>query len=93
MADRQPAEHRPPPWCERLTQARSLSTFGPMPRTALKSTEKSALKFSAINAILLLAGLLTIGAGYVLLARGSTVAAPLLLVLGYAVLVPLGIIL
>ena len=31
--------------------------------------------------------------GYVLLARGSTVAAPLLLVLGYALLVPLGIIL
>ena len=70
--------------------------ISPMPRTATKATvnaEKSALKFSAINAILLLAGLLAIGAGYVLLARGSTVAAPLLLVLGYAVLVPLGIIL
>lgn len=55
--------------------------------------QKAALKFSAINAILLLAGLAAIIFGYVLLARGSTVAAPLLLVLGYAVLVPLGIIL
>jgi hypothetical protein len=30
--------------------------------------------------------------GFVLLSGGSTVAAPLLLVLGYAVLIPLGII-
>ncbi|HSJ05655.1 MAG TPA: hypothetical protein VK936_03065 [Longimicrobiales bacterium] len=51
------------------------------------------MKFSAINAILLLLGLAAIIGGYVLLAGGSTVAAPLLLVLGYAVLIPLGIIL
>jgi hypothetical protein len=53
----------------------------------------ASLKFSAINAILLLLGLAAIVGGYVLLAGGSTVAAPLLLVLGYAVLIPLGIIL
>lgn len=41
-----------------------------------------------LNIGLLGAGLLSIAAGYVLLSRGSTVAAPLLLVLGYAVLVP-----
>lgn len=67
-----------------------------MARTAPKAApaaEKTSLKFSAINAVLLVAGLLAIAAGYVLLAQGSTVAAPLLLVLGYAVLVPLGIIL
>jgi hypothetical protein len=46
-----------------------------------------------INAIFLVAGLAAIVLGYVLLSGGSTVAAPLLLVLGYAVLVPLGIIL
>ncbi len=62
-------------------------------RTNPQAAEKAALKFSAINAILLLAGLVAIVIGYVLLAGGSTVAAPLLLVLGYAVLVPLGIIL
>lgn len=44
-----------------------------------------------INVVLLVAGLLAIGVGYVTLSRGSTVAAPLLLVLGYAVLVPAGL--
>ena len=54
---------------------------------------QGALRFSARNGIVLLLGILSILAGYVLLADGSTVAAPLLLVLGYAVLLPLGIIL
>lgn len=53
----------------------------------------ASLKFSAINGVLLVLGLVAITAGYMLLARGSTVGAPLLLVLGYAVLVPLAIIL
>ena len=53
----------------------------------------ASLKFSPINGVLLLLGLAAITAGYVLLGRGSTVGAPLLLVLGYAVLVPLAIIL
>ncbi|MDR0786427.1 MAG: hypothetical protein LBG44_00930 [Gemmatimonadota bacterium] len=44
------------------------------------------------NWILLGAGLLTVVLGYVLLSGGSRVAAPLLLVLGYLVLIPLGII-
>jgi hypothetical protein len=54
---------------------------------------RSSLRFSAINAILLAAGVGAIAMGYVLLSAGSTVGAPLLLVLGYAVLIPLGIIL
>ena len=54
---------------------------------------KPSLQFSPINGILLLAGLGAIVLGYQLLSRGSTTAAPLLLVLGYAVLIPLGIIL
>jgi hypothetical protein len=44
--------------------------------------------FGPLNLALLVGGLVAIGVGYVLLSRGSTVAAPLLLVLGYAVLVP-----
>jgi hypothetical protein len=52
----------------------------------------ASLKFSAINGILLALGLAAIVAGYVLLARGSIVGAPLLLLLGYVVLIPLGII-
>jgi hypothetical protein len=54
---------------------------------------KPSLQFSPINGILLIAGLAAIVLGYELLSRGSTTAAPLLLVLGYAVLIPLGIIL
>ncbi len=54
---------------------------------------KPSLQFSPINFILLVAGLAAIVVGYQLLSRGSTTAAPLLLVLGYAVLIPLGIIL
>jgi hypothetical protein len=63
----------------------------PKPRNTA-ATAPNSLRFSPINAVLLAAGLLSITVGYVLLARGSTVGAPLLLVLGYAVLIPLGII-
>jgi hypothetical protein len=52
----------------------------------------NSLQFSPINGILLIAGLVSVVVGYALLSRGSTVAAPLLLVLGYAVLLPLAII-
>lgn len=63
------------------------------PRGPATPTEsEGALRFSTANLVLLAAGLASIVVGYVLLANGSTVAAPLLLVLGYAVLVPLGII-
>ena len=60
--------------------------------TAAATDNPASLRFSAINAILIAAGLASIVAGYVLLAGGSNVLAPVLLVLGYAVLVPLGII-
>ena len=60
--------------------------------TTTTTANPASLSFSAINAILLVAGLLAIIAGYALLARGSNVLAPVLLVLGYAVLIPLGII-
>jgi len=45
------------------------------------------------NALLLMAGILIIVIGYFLLGRGSITAAPLLLVLGYCVVIPLSIIL
>lgn len=54
---------------------------------------ESNLRFSLLNGVFLAAGLLCIVAGFMLLAGGSITAAPLLLVLGFAVLVPLGIIL
>jgi hypothetical protein len=61
--------------------------------TTATTTTTGSLRFSAINGILLAAGFASIIAGYMLLARGSNVLAPVLLVLGYAILIPLGIIL
>lgn len=58
-----------------------------------ESRGAGALKFSRVNAVLAAAGLVSIVLGYVLLSRGSVTAAPLLLVLGYVVLLPLAIIL
>lgn len=54
--------------------------------------EGGSVRFGPVNWALLAAGLVAVTVGFVLLSRGSTVAAPLLLVLGYAVLIPLGII-
>jgi hypothetical protein len=54
---------------------------------------KAPLQFSAINGILGISGVLTVALGYFLLSQGSITAAPLLLVLGYVVLLPLAIIL
>lgn len=54
---------------------------------------ESTLRFSALNLALLAAGLAAIVLGFVALGAGNTVAAPLLLMLGFAVLVPVGIIL
>ena len=51
------------------------------------------LRFGVLNWGLLAAAVLSIVVGFVLLGGGSTVAAPLLLVAGYVVLMPLGIIL
>ena len=64
-----------------------------MSRKRAAGTETRTLHFEARNIILLAAGLAVITLGYWLLAQGSTVAAPLALVLGYVVLIPLGIIL
>lgn len=65
-----------------------------MPRAATTPTEprNGAMRFALRNWILLALGIAAIAAGYVALAGGSTVLAPLLLVLGYVVLLPLGII-
>lgn len=49
--------------------------------------------FGPANYALLAAGLAAIVLGYVLLDGGSVTAAPLLMMLGYAVLLPVGIVL
>jgi hypothetical protein len=60
---------------------------------AVAADVESTIRFSTRNLAFLAAGLASAVVGFVLLAGGSTVAAPLLLVLAYAVLIPLGIIL
>jgi len=47
--------------------------------------------FRFVNAVLLFLGVGAIATGYVLLSHGSVTAAPLLLVLGYAGLIPAGL--
>jgi hypothetical protein len=64
----------------------------PRPRTA-KQHQPPSLRWSPVNYALMGAGVAALAVGFLLLAQGSTVAAPLLLALGYVVLIPLGIIL
>ena len=73
----------------RPTPAPTRATTAP----AAQAETEGSLRFSPKNLALLAAGMVAIVVGYVLLSGGDTVAAPLLLVLGYAVLIPLGIIL
>lgn len=54
---------------------------------------QAAFGFGPVNVGLLAAGLVAITTGYVLLGNGSTVAAPLLLVLGYVICIPAGLLL
>ena len=57
------------------------------------SESEPRLQFGAVNAALFAGAAVVLAAGYVLLARGSTTAAPILLVVGYCILLPLGLIL
>ncbi len=57
-----------------------------------KKDGSGPLQFTRVNAMLGVAGIAALSAGYWLLAQGSITAAPLLLVLGYVVLLPMAII-
>ena len=61
--------------------------------TMQSSGPQSRLRFGPVNLALLGGTAVALAAGYVLLAQGSTTTAPVLLVLGYCVLLPLGLIL
>lgn len=62
-------------------------------RTAAKAPAGPPLAFKPKNYILLGAGLLTIIAGFISLNAGSITLAPILLVAGYCVLIPLALLL
>ena len=57
------------------------------------AASKTSLQFSRINLAFAAGAFVTITLGYWLLSRGSITWAPILLVLGYVLLVPLAIIL
>jgi hypothetical protein len=57
-----------------------------------KQPRPPSLRWSPVNYALMGAGIVALAVGFFLLAQGSIVAAPLLLGLGYVVLIPLGII-
>ena len=61
--------------------------------TSAPADPEGSLRFTPKNLALLGAGLVAIIVGYMLLGAAEHTIAPLLLVLGYAVLIPLGIIL
>jgi hypothetical protein len=63
-----------------------------MARKKTPGEAPQALKFTAENAVLAVAGLACLALGYWLLAQGSITAAPILLVLAYVVLLPMAII-
>jgi hypothetical protein len=60
-------------------------------RKARPAREGGDLSFGTRNYVVFGAALVSIVLGFVLLSRGSITAAPLLLVLGYCVLVPYGL--
>ncbi|MGQ9708049.1 MAG: hypothetical protein ACUVUR_04160 [bacterium] len=62
-------------------------------RPAVRQLESTRLAFKKRNYLLLGAGLIAIATGLVFLSMGSTRVAPLLLVVGYCVLVPLALLL
>jgi len=55
--------------------------------------KKSSFIFTRKNYLTLVAGLVVIIAGFITLRMGSITLAPLLLVLGYCVIIPIGILL
>jgi hypothetical protein len=57
-----------------------------------KAKDKSILPFTSKNYILFAIGLLVIVLGYITLGYGSITLAPILLVLGYCVIIPIAII-
>ena len=78
-----------------MTRACGASTF--CLRMATKASKTAAparptLSFSRTNAIWLGSAAVSIAIGYFLLSTGSETMAPILLVLGYCVLLPIGII-
>lgn len=62
-------------------------------KKVITKNKTEGLGLGPINYIILVAGLISILVGYLLLKQGSITLSPILLVLGYVVLIPIGLIL
>lgn len=58
----------------------------------IRSTRRNTFNLGETNLLLMLAGLVIIVIGFMLLGKGSITAAPILLVLGYCVIMPMAIV-
>jgi len=58
-----------------------------------KKEKIEKFKWKKKNIYIMVGGVISIFVGFVLLSKGSLVLAPIFMVIGYAVLIPLGIIL
>uniref|UniRef100_A0A7C4GIE9 DUF3098 domain-containing protein n=1 Tax=candidate division WOR-3 bacterium TaxID=2052148 RepID=A0A7C4GIE9_UNCW3 len=65
----------------------------PAPKPTAKKPVRPMLTLKKKNYVIMGVGLATIVAGFISLAQGSITLAPLLLVIGYCVLIPLGLLL
>ncbi|MFO7674786.1 MAG: DUF3098 domain-containing protein [bacterium] len=63
----------------------------PAPKPAAKKPARPHLELGRKNYILMGVGVVTIVAGFISLAGGSMTLAPFLLVLGYCVVIPVGL--
>ena len=76
----------------KTTKTAPSDKASPSRAAATAAPARPTLSFSRTNAIWLGAGVVSIAIGYFLLSTGSERIAPILLVLGYCVLLPIGII-
>lgn len=61
------------------------------PKAGAQAAKAEGLPFTRTNYLIFLAGLVTIVAGYISLGQGSITLAPILLVAGYCVIIPVAI--
>ncbi|PIE53618.1 hypothetical protein CSA37_00170 [Candidatus Fermentibacteria bacterium] len=61
-------------------------------KTVMTEDQRESTPFTGLNYILFTAGLLIITAGWFLLRAGHISLSPVMLILGYCVIIPLGII-
>ena len=61
------------------------------PKPASKKPPRPMINLGKKNYAIMGAGIVTIAAGFITLASGSITLAPILLVLGYCVLIPVGL--